>query len=406
MKKLYILGMVTGLLLGTTASAQVKPTKHPAPDQNTRLDVKQFSMNSRLATRAAELALPDSMIEPGMNGALYDYKEVYTYSETGLMTEMRTYRKPTSSSEEWGLHIMFSYKYDELGRKLKHIFQNYSYGNSVDITYSYDGNKGTYKQLQTNSDGSISYSEGYVETNRFGQFVTDIQVLDINGDGIVDESDTGNKTVTTHEYDDSGRLLRTEYATYHNPDNSLNYRFIDIDEYNDSGELTREIYEEYDPVDNSVTSRSETVYKRDGRNYEYTVTYSDIDPESTTSDLVVTGVNRYKHDVTEGNPEIETDYQWSNTQNDWEITSQYYYYYPDGPVTNTQSIEKKANAKIVTYKGSIRIEVAERMPVQICDILGSCHYNATISGCATISGLTPGIYVVRVGEQTLKARVR
>lgn len=45
-------------------------------------------------------------------------------------------------------------------------------------------------------------------------------------------------------------------------------------------------------------------------------------------------------------------------------------------------------------------------PVAVYSITGKCCYNATATGMTTINNLQAGIYIVRVGDKTLKVRVR
>lgn len=56
--------------------------------------------------------------------------------------------------------------------------------------------------------------------------------------------------------------------------------------------------------------------------------------------------------------------------------------------------------------GAIVITTTEATAVQVYGMTSVCHYNATVSGTATIANLPAGIYIMTAGGETLKIAVR
>ena len=74
----------------------------------------------------------------------------------------------------------------------------------------------------------------------------------------------------------------------------------------------------------------------------------------------------------------------------------------DYPAVSLQDVRKEA----LTADGAIVITTTEAQAVQVYGVTGVCHYNATVSGTATIANLPAGIYIVTAGGETLKVAVR
>lgn len=374
MMKHYFLWMVAGLLSGTATNAQIESAGGPSHFNGQGWMLKHTGVFStaQLQTRAVEKILPDSTIQLATNENEFDWKYVYTYSDAGLVTEEQNYYKIPNTSE-WSYYSIQSYEYDDHGRRLMRKIEAVD-GYWMDEKYSYEGNMGYYKSTDGYGETINTYAEGSGELDSFGNWLTNTSYYDSNGDGVVDENDTDNKRVTTFEFDDSGRVLHSKTIQYFGPDNSVSYI-------------------------------SESVYAWDGNNYEWTVTISQPATKTKATDLVTT-VYRYKCVVTEGNPEITTNYIWSDETNDWLVTSQSSTYYPEDTSTSTESIKKEPGVKIFSTTSGLRIETPEGMLVQVYDILGACRYNAAVNGSVTVMGLPSGIYVVRTGDQVVKVCVK
>ena len=74
-------------------------------------------------------------------------------------------------------------------------------------------------------------------------------------------------------------------------------------------------------------------------------------------------------------------------------------------ITANESIETES-LDIQAADGAIVITTTEAQAVQVYGVTGVCHYNATVSGTATIANLPAGIYIVTAGGETLKVAVR
>ena len=56
--------------------------------------------------------------------------------------------------------------------------------------------------------------------------------------------------------------------------------------------------------------------------------------------------------------------------------------------------------------GAVVITTTEATAVQVYGMTSVCHYNATVSGTATIANLPAGIYIMTAGGEMLKIAVR
>lgn len=76
-------------------------------------------------------------------------------------------------------------------------------------------------------------------------------------------------------------------------------------------------------------------------------------------------------------------------------------------VSNT-SISTYDNCKVYAQNGSIVVENLESTssPIHIYDIMGTLHYQQTVSGKVTINVAQNGMYLVRIGTQTRKVLVK
>ncbi len=373
MKKHYLLTLVAGCLSCMFVNAQNGADRRLPHQVGKSLELgKTFAFSQqRVATRAAAGVQPDSLVIVSSEGENWT-KYLYSYTKEGLLEKTETFVWDALS---WGLYEIETNTYDDKGRTLVCTRENADV-KSVQ-TFTYEGNKGSYttEYNSFSAPRGMAY-KGNTTYDDKGNCLTleEYALVDINGDGVIDASDKNEDGSEPwvkvyediYEYDDLGRALKISQKYYANG----------------------EIY-----------SWAEATNVWDGKGYEQRASYSE-NGEAPTMQIT-------KYEVKDGNPMIGSLYQAGANEGEWILTQKDYYYYPKGSETANESVESPAQeAKITVVDGMIQISTPKSMPVQVYSILGSCHYNATVNGSTSVSGLPTGIYVVRANGKALKVCVK
>lgn len=295
-------------------------------------------------------------------------KYLYEYGENGKLSKVNiTYWDGT----QWIPLCVENYTYDEQGRQIRYDFDRVAIEGVSEKCHAvylteYEGNKAI--TVQEDTTWHKEPNDYYVANKN-----TLTQILDDRGNVVSEEQfwNVGGYLFYKKEteYDENNRLIK-QLSVYYNADGSEMMKYRDTRSYD--GE-----YAEYQMMEICEGG------KDDWR----------LDFETGSK-------------IIEGNPKIIVCYDRANGEDEpmteWKRTS---YYYPNSSTAN-ESIESEAAVRIYTQEGSIVVNTENAEPVAVYSITGKCCYNATATGMTTINNLQAGIYIVRVGDKTLKVRVR
>lgn len=296
------------------------------------------------------------------------YKHLYEYAENGKLSKVNT---TYWNGTQWIPFCVENYAYDEQGRQTRYDYHRVAIEAVIEkchIVYltEYEENKAI--TVQEDTTWHKEPNDYYVANKN-----TLTQILDDKGNIISEEqfSDVYGYVFYKKEteYDENNRLIK-QLTVYYNSDGSEMMKYRDTRSYD--GE-----YAEYQLMEMCEGGKDDWQF--------------DFETGSK---------------IIEGNPKIIVCYDSANGKDEpmveWKRT---FYYYPN-PSTANESIESEAAVRIYTQKGSIVVNTENAEPVAVYSITGKCCYNATASGMTTINNLPAGIYIVRVGDKTLKVRVR
>lgn len=361
MKKQYLLALIAApFFCAASVNAQnIQPKLEGVSTSN-------VFQSPTLQTRAeAQTAQPDSAVAEEYGELAYKY--VYKYGENGKLSKINTARW---DGTQWIPLCVENYTYDEQGRQIRYDFDRVAIEGVSEKCHAvylteYEGNKAI--TVQEDTTWHKEPNDYYVANKN-----TLTQILDDRGNVVSEEQfwNVGGYLFYKKEteYDENNRLIK-QLSVYYNADGSEMMKYRDTRSYD--GE-----YAEYQMMEICEGG------KDDWR----------LDFETGSK-------------IIEGNPKIIVCYQGigeDEPMTEWKRTL---YYYPNSSTAN-ESIESEAAVRIYTQEGSIVVNTENAEPVAVYSITGKCYYNATATGMTTINNLQAGIYIVRVGDKTLKVRVR
>ena len=360
-------------------------------------------------------------IQPKLEGVLTS--NVFQSPTLQTRAETQTARPDSVVVEEYGEVVSKDvYKYDDAGRIVEQIgWKNLVPSYKWVMKYSGEGKDYVSSNYSWTGKDWIQTSTSIFKYDKEGR---EILVEFITEKGATPEQ---HQVIST-KYDGNKVITVTEDTTwYHEPNdyyvagkNTLTKilddrgNVVSVEDFWDSnGYLFAKKEMEYDE-NNRLIKQLDVYYNSDGSEmWRYRYTYS-YDGEYADYQLVESIEGRkgdWKMDfengskIIEGNPKIIVCYQRidkDKPMTEWKRTS---YYYPNSSTAN-ESIESEAAVRIYTQEGSIVVNTENAEPVAVYSITGKCCYNATATGMTTINNLQAGIYIVRVGDKTLKVRVR
>lgn len=333
------------------------------------------------------------------DGAPLPYKDklmyVYTYDDQGRVILEETFDK--SASEEWtekSSRKTFEYSNDRLEDASLELYENYENGewipssktirafdDSDNLTlieyWSYDETlkkwEGSSKiEYTLNTKGDILGYLGYEwENDNWMASKKSENQFDDNGNIILthiwlveDEGSLEDFTETEYGYDDQGRQNMSAYYTYSNGSKkgSLKSEYV----FNDKDQEIEKTTYQWSTLDNNW----------EGKKKE-TTTYNENDD-----------IAFIKEDVFDG---FEYMDQYVHTY--------YYTVHNTGGISEAKS--DTMNFKVMVQTGTIQVEVSDDSPVSFYDLNGKLiKSNSTIC-----SSLSAGVYVVKVGVNTVKVIV-
>ena len=370
MKKHYLLALMASVVCGMSAQtrtnvAGIDPSRLGAAAMNQPTSAAtdgSAASSTAVRTKApasllrsASAQLPDSLIDLNAQGVRFA-KNTFKYNDAGQTTEMYYYLWNEAASD-WAMEgsTYNTYTYDANGNEIGHIYHEWNGSEYVEkeiTTKTYDErDRVLTEDLRIPDDKSISYGGNWNEETG--------------------EMDWYEAIVWSYEYDALNRTVASNMENSDKAGNVLNTTDITY-EYADEGTWNYTLVQR-----SKAASEPNPVYIAQ------------------------------KQERKEGNPAIVTTSQQYTEDGPWTVIATNYYYYP-GPLTANESIKDSAEPTFEAYvaNGALHVTTSEAAAVQVYGVTGVCHYNATVSGNATIANLPKGIYIVKVGGETMKLSVR
>lgn len=385
MKKHYLLTIAAGMLFSLAVSAQTGHVKRHGMLHKDAQKTKSF-MNQPVVTRAASTALPDSVVYLDDNGEKVE-KTIFSYNEAGLVENQKIY--DWDDPEGWILYEETSFTYDGQGRVVSSKMRNDD-GQTLDMTYSYEGNVCTYQgKYASDSEPICIYQFNWKGTRTYdnsGKLLseTNYRLVDLNGDGKIDNMDKPeNIPANTKSGDDELPWMKLDETTY---------------EYDEKGEYAKIVEAGFWWFKLSYTKTTTFYDRNDNGSYKKDVVTEYVGEEPNK--------NTYKYEASEGTSSKIDCYRLDDETGEWVLEETELTHYPEGGSVANDAIETAPEVKITVANGVISFDTPRSMLVQVYSILGSCRYNATVNGNASVSGLPTGIYVVRANGKAVKVCVR
>ncbi|MDY3069320.1 MAG: T9SS type A sorting domain-containing protein [Parabacteroides sp.] len=117
--------------------------------------------------------------------------------------------------------------------------------------------------------------------------------------------------------------------------------------------------------------------------------------------------NGYKRVEENGEHKKVSEYFIDVDSQEWEMERMQVFYYSNHDVVSNEIIsDGLKDVQVYGAKGKINIRTNQNVLVQIYSISGVCCYNDNVDGFASISNLTSGVYIVRIGSDNIKIDVR
>ena len=367
---------MASIVCGMSAQAQV--SVQPVKPQNNRLQVEKAGIPTLVQEPGSQLRSGltyqlDSVVRTNNRGAI-DCIFLYEHTDEGFVSLLTGYMWDATTSD-WADEKFYSYAYtyDERQNRLvsthfvsdeRHIGESY--------TYQEDGTC-NYMCLDSLFSAGVytdtTYLYGQKRTLDEAGNVTKSVYLSFYGEWIGEETEVYQFAEENFTYDSLNRIQ------------SSNYIWM--------GDST-DIY-----------------------TCDITYTYADDSDDNYTEEWVMkegdeTSYYAEKHELTGENPKVLTQYIKYAKEDEWAMDYSDAYYYSQSSSVANETIQQHVTpmCKVWSANGALTIAVSEATPVQVYTMSGTCRYDATVHGQATIANLPAGIYIVKCQQETYKVKVK
>lgn len=404
MKKHYFLALMASIVCGMSVQAQV--SVQPVKPQNNRLQVEKAGIPTLVQEPGSQLRSGltyqlDSVVRTNNRGAI-DCIFLYEHTDEGFISLLTGYMWDATTSD-WADEKFYSYAYtyDERGNRIRTECEAINDGQvSTEITTnSYDDQNRLVSTHFVSDERHIGESYTYQEDGTCNYMCLDSLFS------------AGVYTDTTYLYgqkrtlDEAGNVTKSVYLSFYG-------EWI--------GEET-EVYQyaeenfTYDSL-NRMQSSNYIEMDRDGTvtyTCDITYTYADDSDDNYTEEWIMkegdeTFYYAEKHELTGENPKVLTQYIKYAKEDEWVMDYSDAYYYSQSSSVANETIQQHVTpvCKVWSANGTLTIAVSEATPVQVYTMSGTCRYDATVHGQATIANLPAGIYIVKCPQETYKIKVK
>ena len=403
MKKHYFLALMASIVCGMSAQAQV--SVQPVKPQNNRLQVEKAGIPTLVQEPGSQLRSGltyqlDSVVRTNNRNAI-DCIFLYEHTDEGFVSLLTGYMWDATTSD-WADEKFYSYAYtyDERGNQIRTEYEAINDGQvSTEITTnSYDDQNRLVSTHFVSDERHIGESYTYQEDGTCNYMCLDSLFS------------AGVYTDTTYLYgqkrtlDEAGNVTKSVYLSFYGEwigEETEVYQFAEENFTYDS--LNRIQSSNYIWMGDSTD-----IYTCD-----ITYTYADDSDDNYTEEWVMkegdeTSYYAEKHELTGENPKVLTQYIKYAKEDEWAMDYSDAYYYSQSSSVANETIQQHVTpmCKVWSANGALTIAVSEATPVQVYTMSGTCRYDATVHGQATIANLPAGIYIVKCQQETYKVKVK
>ena len=395
---------MASIVCGMSAQAQV--SVQPVKPQNNRLQVEKAGIPTLVQEPGSQLRSGltyqlDSVVRTNNRGAI-DCIFLYEHTDEGFVSLLTGYMWDATTSD-WADEKFYSYAYtyDERGNQIRTEYEAINDGQvSTEITTnSYDDQNRLVSTHFVSDERHIGESYTYQEDGTCNYMCLDSLFS------------AGVYTDTTYLYgqkrtlDEAGNVTKSVYLSFYGEwigEETEVYQFAEENfTYDSLNRIQSSNYIEMDR-DGTVTYTCDITY-----------TYADDSDDNYTEEWVMkegdeTSYYAEKHELTGENPMVLTQYIKYAKEDEWAMDYSDAYYYSQSSSVANETIQQHVTpmCKVWSANGALTIAVSEATPVQVYTMSGTCRYDATVHGQATIANLPAGIYIVKCPQETFKLKVR
>ena len=395
---------MASIVCGMSAQAQV--SVQPVKPQNNRLQVEKAGIPTLVQEPGSQLRSGltyqlDSVVRTNNRGAI-DCIFLYEHTDEGFVSLLTGYMWDATTSD-WADEKFYSYAYtyDERGNQIRTEYEAINDGQvSTEITTnSYDDQNRLVSTHFVSDERHIGESYTYQEDGTCNYMCLDSLFS------------AGVYTDTTYLYgqkrtlDEAGNVTKSVYLSFYGEwigEETEVYQYAEENfTYDSLNRMQSSNYIEMDK-DGTVTYTCDITY-----------TYADDSDDNYTEEWVMkegdeTSYYAEKHELTGENPMVLTQYIKYAKEDEWAMDYSDAYYYSQSSSVANETIQQHVTpmCKVWSANGALTIAVSEATPVQVYTMSGTCRYDATVHGQATIANLPAGIYIVKCPQETFKLKVR
>ena len=393
---------MASIVCGMSAQAQV--SVQPVKPQKNRLQVEKAGIPTLVQEPGSQLRSGltyqlDSVVRTNNRGAI-DCIFLYEHTDEGFVSLLTGYMWDATTSD-WADEKFYSYAYtyDERGNQIRTEYEAINDGQvSTEITTnSYDDQNRLVSTHFVSDERHIGESYTYQEDGTCNY----IRIDSTFNEGVY--VDPAILSREEHTLDEAGNITKIAYLTFDGMWNEETewYQFAEENFTYDS--LNRIQSSNYIWMGDSTD-----IYTCD-----ITYTYADDSDDNYTEEWVMkegdeTSYYAEKHELTGENPMVLTQYIKYAKEDEWAMDYSDAYYYSQSSSVANETIQQHVTpvCKVWSTNGALTIAVSEATPVQVYTMSGTCRYDATVHGQATIANLPAGIYIVKCPQETFKLKVR
>ena len=395
---------MASIVCGMSAQAQV--SVQPVKPQNNRLQVEKAGIPTLVQEPGSQLRSGltyqlDSVVRTNNRGAI-DCIFLYEHTDEGFVSLLTGYMWDATTSD-WADEKFYSYAYtyDERGNQIRTEYEAINDGQvSTEITTnSYDDQNRLVSTHFVSDERHIGESYTYQEDGTCNYMCLDSLFS------------AGVYTDTTYLYgqkrtlDEAGNVTKSVYLSFYGEwigEETEVYQFAEENfTYDSLNRMQSSNYIEMEK-DGTVTYTCDITY-----------TYADDSDDNYTEEWIMkegdeTFYYAEKHELTGENPMVLTQYIKYAKEDEWAMDYSDAYYYSQSSSVANETIQQHVTpvCKVWSTNGALTIAVSEATPVQVYTMSGTCRYDATVHGQATIANLPAGIYIVKCPQETFKLKVR
>lgn len=317
----------------------------------------------------------DTTVWKDNNGSVVQlYSDDLTYNQKGAVLTCKQYALDPDTYERTALTYKYENTYDSQNRRISFVDVNYR-----------NGQVSSSSKKEWEWDGDSYVNSGFTQNLASGEWEL--------------------------AYKYRNESVKTDDKNYY-------YRNSEWDKETNAWKVIFSFKQDYEKTDGGYT---QIQYEWDATKKDWGITYGytifdqqdgDNETHYTASYNVANAswemTSSYKKEVTDaGNPKVINSY--GNLLPDfktWELEDVSYYYYSASPSANAV-VDGAIAIRVYTGPGCIYVDgLLQPSTLSVHGINGRLFHQSKVSGSTVVSGLPSGIYVVTLGTQQMKVKVK